>query len=49
MDRFDNISAGGIFGHSNVGHIIWDEGIAQLLPGLLGSASEARRHARAAC
>ena len=25
-----NISAGGIFGHSNVGHIIWDEGIAQL-------------------
>ena len=25
-----NISAGGIFGHSNVGHIVWDEGIAQL-------------------
>jgi phosphatidylserine/phosphatidylglycerophosphate/cardiolipin synthase-like enzyme len=25
-----NISAGGIFGHSNVGHAIWDEGIAQL-------------------
>ncbi len=25
-----NISAGGIFGHSNVGHVIWDEGIAQL-------------------
>jgi phosphatidylserine/phosphatidylglycerophosphate/cardiolipin synthase-like enzyme len=25
-----NISAGGIFGHSNVGHIIWDEGMAQL-------------------
>jgi phosphatidylserine/phosphatidylglycerophosphate/cardiolipin synthase-like enzyme len=24
-----NISAGGIFGHSNVGHAIWDEGIAQ--------------------
>ena len=24
-----NISAGGIFGHSNVGHTIWDEGIAQ--------------------
>ena len=24
-----NISAGGIFGHSNVGHIIWDKGIAQ--------------------
>jgi PLD-like domain len=24
-----NISAGGIFGHSNVGHEIWDEGIAQ--------------------
>lgn len=24
-----NISAGGIFGHSNVGHVIWDEGIAQ--------------------
>ncbi|MEP6691974.1 MAG: phospholipase D-like domain-containing protein [Gemmatimonadaceae bacterium] len=23
-----NISAGGIFGHSNVGHIVWDEGIA---------------------
>lgn len=23
-----NISAGGIFGHSNVGHIIWDEDIA---------------------
>jgi hypothetical protein len=23
-----NISAGGIFGHSNVGHAIWDEGIA---------------------
>jgi phosphatidylserine/phosphatidylglycerophosphate/cardiolipin synthase-like enzyme len=25
-----NISAGGIFGHSNVGHVIWDESIAQL-------------------
>ncbi len=25
-----NISAGGIFGHSNVGHVIWDEGLAQL-------------------
>jgi phosphatidylserine/phosphatidylglycerophosphate/cardiolipin synthase-like enzyme len=25
-----NISAGGIFGHSNVGHVIWDEGVAQL-------------------
>jgi hypothetical protein len=25
-----NISAGGIFGHSNVGHAIWDKGIAQL-------------------
>jgi phosphatidylserine/phosphatidylglycerophosphate/cardiolipin synthase-like enzyme len=25
-----NISAGGIFGHSNLGHIIWDEAIAQL-------------------
>jgi phosphatidylserine/phosphatidylglycerophosphate/cardiolipin synthase-like enzyme len=24
-----NISAGGIFGHSNVGHAIWDKGIAQ--------------------
>jgi phosphatidylserine/phosphatidylglycerophosphate/cardiolipin synthase-like enzyme len=24
-----NISAGGIFGHSNVGHIVWDEGVAQ--------------------
>ncbi len=24
-----NISAGGIFGHSNVGHIIWDNGLAQ--------------------
>jgi len=24
-----NISAGGIFGHSNVGHVIWDEAIAQ--------------------
>ena len=24
-----NISAGGIFGHSNVGHAIWDESIAQ--------------------
>lgn len=24
-----NISAGGIFGHSNVGHIVWDEGIAR--------------------
>lgn len=23
-----NISAGGIFGHSNVGHVVWDEGIA---------------------
>ncbi|NTU94379.1 MAG: hypothetical protein HGA56_10235 [Chlorobiaceae bacterium] len=23
-----NISCGGIFGHSNVGHVIWDEGIA---------------------
>lgn len=25
-----NISAGGIFGHSNVGHVIWDEDLAQL-------------------
>lgn len=24
-----NISAGGIFGHSNVGHVIWDQSIAQ--------------------
>ncbi len=24
-----NISAGGIFGHSNVGHAIWDTGLAQ--------------------
>lgn len=24
-----NISAGGIFGHSNVGHAVWDEGIAR--------------------
>jgi len=24
-----NISAGGIFGHSNVGHIIWDKSLAQ--------------------
>jgi hypothetical protein len=24
-----NISAGGIFGHSNVGHVIWDEALAQ--------------------
>lgn len=24
-----NISAGGIFGHSNVGHVIWDKGLAQ--------------------
>jgi phosphatidylserine/phosphatidylglycerophosphate/cardiolipin synthase-like enzyme len=24
-----NISAGGIFGHSNLGHVIWDEDIAQ--------------------
>src|SRR6201991_505220 len=24
-----NISAGGIFGHSNVGHIVWDKDIAQ--------------------
>jgi phosphatidylserine/phosphatidylglycerophosphate/cardiolipin synthase-like enzyme len=24
-----NISAGGIFGHSNVGHVIWDKAIAQ--------------------
>jgi phosphatidylserine/phosphatidylglycerophosphate/cardiolipin synthase-like enzyme len=23
-----NISAGGIFGHSNVGHVVWDEGVA---------------------
>lgn len=23
-----NISTGGIFGHSNVGHIVWDEGVA---------------------
>jgi PLD-like domain len=25
-----NISAGGIFGHSNVGHVIWHEGLADL-------------------
>lgn len=25
-----NISAGGIFGHSNVGHIVWDDDIAKL-------------------
>jgi len=25
-----NISAGGIFGHSNVGHIVWDPGVAAL-------------------
>ena len=25
-----NISAGGIFGHSNVGHVIWDNNLAQL-------------------
>lgn len=25
-----NISAGGIFGHSNVGHIVWDDDIARL-------------------
>lgn len=24
-----NISAGGIFGHSNVGHIVWDPGVAE--------------------
>jgi hypothetical protein len=24
-----NISAGGIFGHSNVGHVIWDKGLSQ--------------------
>jgi phospholipase D-like protein len=24
-----NISAGGIFGHSNVGHVVWDEAVAQ--------------------
>jgi len=24
-----NISAGGIFGHSNVGHVVWDEAIAR--------------------
>lgn len=24
-----NISAGGIFGHSNVGHVVWDSGVAQ--------------------
>ena len=24
-----NISAGGIFGHSNVGHVVWDKGMAQ--------------------
>ncbi|MGI8496218.1 MAG: phospholipase D-like domain-containing protein [Gemmatimonadaceae bacterium] len=24
-----NISAGGIFGHSNVGHVVWDEPVAQ--------------------
>jgi phosphatidylserine/phosphatidylglycerophosphate/cardiolipin synthase-like enzyme len=24
-----NISAGGIFGHSNVGHVVWDEDVAQ--------------------
>lgn len=24
-----NISAGGIFGHSNVGHVIWDQNLAQ--------------------
>jgi hypothetical protein len=24
-----NISAGGIFGHSNVGHVVWDEGVAR--------------------
>ena len=24
-----NISPGGIFGHSNVGHIVWDEGVAK--------------------
>jgi phosphatidylserine/phosphatidylglycerophosphate/cardiolipin synthase-like enzyme len=23
-----NISAGGIFGHSNVGHVVWDDGVA---------------------
>ncbi len=23
-----NVSAGGIFGHSNVGHVVWDKGIA---------------------
>src|SRR5258708_33560940 len=25
-----NISAGGIFGHSNVGHVIWDRGLAHI-------------------
>ena len=24
-----NISAGGIFGHSNVGHVVWDEEVAK--------------------
>jgi len=26
---FTNISAGGIFGHSNVGHVVWDEEVAR--------------------
>ena len=43
-----NISAGGIFGHSNVGHAIWDENVAQRYSGLLGAARGARRDADAA-
>ena len=33
-----NISKGGIFGHSNVGHIVWDERCCQSLSRLLGAA-----------
>ena len=33
-----NISAGGIFGHSNVGHVVWDEDVAAEIPRLLAAA-----------
>lgn len=37
-----NISPGGIFGHSNVGHAIWDEAIAQRYLEYLGAPRRAR-------
>ena len=33
-----NISAGGIFGHSNVGHIVWDQDLGRKVPRLLAAA-----------